>query len=648
MTLLLISAILIAPIVFFALHAAPQPPSEQAGLGGEARHPASLPKSGLRHLLAAAFVLASLAVYLIFVARYASLEIALREILFGALAGAVFAYWLNTILRANAAGGDEASRIGVTWAILIGLTLIGAWDEQTIVKFAKLGADVKLPGGAEFAIGRGEQRSRDASLAVIVPPAPGGRTAAAPDASGALEMFSSLPDAIRRDALYYALDKGLLAPAVVDPKSADAINAFKDTLDNADRSFGKLGVCLEKLVEHNQDDFAVGEMVEPLGGALRDLVMAPDKSPAAASHFASAVRQFVDSLQQNVSSFDDSNCAEWEKRAASGDGQRALQNLAADEAPFRRTYVWSAAAAILAYNHRYAPSIALFHRWLDAGRGPDDDIELNEVLTLRVRSQIAAYMEEWINYRPLARTPTVLEYHRANLEAAIGLLESMLKRPAPIAEAKAAGSMSFISDRCDEFNDSRKWSSGVAASILVDPSQKRQGAKEDLSPARIQMALVATLLSLKRTWIDAVLPLDVGNRDGLDETVFSLQRVAEELRDFDTQCLRLVRVHAEGKGRRYAELVEAQNQEAFARAFRAIAQKSRDPERKKALLEEAQRAAARGMKLVVTQEKNDRDARKDARRSSSQFTDAISGTEAIETYEKLRFVGEAIGDELAN
>jgi len=218
--------------------------------------------------------------------------------------------------------------------------------------------------------------------------------------------------------------------------------------------------------------------------------------------------------------------------------------------PFHRPYVWSAAAAILVYSHRYTPSIALLHRWLASTRDSSSDTDegLRNVFILRIRSQIAAYIEEWINYRPLAKTQSVLAYHQNNLDKAITLLEDMLKKPSPLSEQKSAGFALYTSgnDRCDQFNKARDWLDDVKKWVnpeTIKVGSNHQQYKDYLSPARIEMALFATLLSLKRTWIDSVLAEDsIGKTSDFDVKLVRAFQVAEELRDFDTQCLRLARL----------------------------------------------------------------------------------------------------------
>lgn len=664
MTPLLISAIVVGPIIFLALlWWSPRPSNGGSNTSGV--------ESGLRathrsvrssRILGISAALAGLALIgnIYISSKYVGVDIALRQSVLGAIFGSLFAYWLCSILMSGAKGAVEQgglmSRFAVMWIVMIALLTVGIADERTIFRFAKLGANLKLPGGAELAIGHEAARSRDTSLAVIVPPAKGTRTAVSPDASSGLEMFSGLAEAARRDGLYYSLSKDLLSGASPDPAVLVNVENFKDALDYMDLYAGKLGKCLEFFVERNEDDYMAGATLEPLGGALRDLVLSADSGGAlSTSRFDEGLKDFTANATKALSAISKKECVEWSHLAGSDDARAAFVKYLKVDGPFHRPYVWSAAAAILVYNHRYTPSIALLHRWIvgarDSSSGSDE--ALRNVFMLRIRSQIAAYIEEWINYRPLAKTQSVLDYHRDNLDEAITLLEDMLKKPSPLSEQKSAGFAFYTSgnDRCDQFNKARDWLDDVKK--WVNPETIKEGSnhqqyKDYLSPARIEMALFATLLSLKRTWIDSVLAEDsIGKTSNFDVKLVRAFQVAEELRDFDTQCLRLVRMNNTSNGKAYADLVRAQNLEAFARAARFVALTVSDVHKREVLLTEAQREAELGIKLIAVQAEKDRDERNKSASGLGSFSESISGSEAMQTDEGLRSIAATIIEDLS-
>jgi len=301
MTPLLISAIVAGPVVLLALlWWSPSPSNNGSHRSGvNSAFLASHRPVRSSRILGISSVLAGIALIgnIYISSKYVGLDTALRQSVLGAIFGSLFAYWLCSILMSGAKGaveqGGMMSRFAVMWIVMIALLTVGIWDERTIFRLAKLGANLKLPGGAELAIGR-EARSRDTSLAVIVPPAKGTRTAVSPDASSGLEMFSGLAEAVRRDGLYYSLGKDLLSGASADPTALANVENFKLAIDYMDLYAGKLGKCLEFFVERNEDDYMAGATLEPLGGALRDLLLSTDLGGAlSTSRFEEVLTDFT-------------------------------------------------------------------------------------------------------------------------------------------------------------------------------------------------------------------------------------------------------------------------------------------------------------------------------------------------------------------
>jgi hypothetical protein len=562
---------------------------------------------------------------------YLTEEVAFRAVVLGAVFGVVFAYWLTSVLLLQ--GNDEARKRGLSghdailWISMIVILLVG--NEATFLKLAKLGANLKLPGGAELAIGRTEGSSRDTSLAVIVPP-PGGSAAnlkSAPDVSSGLAMLSGLSDAARRDALYFALISGLIqnGPAAASKTSEleKQLEEFQQTVQILDVYAKSLAKCFHAYAQLYEDDAVTAAALLPLGYKLRtSLGVFSNEIIPEASDLSVELGKFSEDTKYIRTH--SRECEEWNNASNPKDIAK-LADYMRREGPRNRPYLWSAASAIFAYNHQYTAAIGLLHQWLMNVQSHKNELDDNlwRVFHLRIRGQIASYMEEWISYRPLARTPAVLAYHQKNLSEAIELLEGMLK------ETKSSA------DDCDSLNINRQWSKPVIEKI----KPFGRGGRDDLPVGKIEMSLYVTLLSLKRTWIEALADDQFLKAQSADTKRAQAQKYASDLISFDTTCLRLVRENKKDAGgvhgKSYAGLVRAQNIDAFARVERVLAMSSL-PEEKTQRLKKALQLIELGLSLVAPKADEESKQREMSERPTMKYTDYISGEETIEAATRLR------------
>lgn len=585
----------------------------------------------------------------------------LRKIVFGLIFGVFFAYWVGFIFEGDNKGHSFQDIVigAIAGLVLIIFLFIGLGGEEAIEGIATRITGVTLPGGAELKLAQqapGDVRSGETSLYTLVPPSKSdGSRPTAPDVSGGLTIWSDLDGAIGRDARYFALQKKLIlrngnsVNPSIEHSVFDDLKFFQKSHSVFRKYFSALGDCLQEFFDRDADEVEIGNSLSDFGRALRNYLNsgATNTSKTGSKYsniFASViVERFTRfpvflGAQAAIHSNEKQQCGGLPDSIQS----RQLSEYLQDESRVMAwPYMWSAAAASLAFSHNYTAAITLLDRWLRLSE-PKNDQALRKIFEIRMRSLLASFVEEWLSYQPLAKTQPVLAYQEQNLRKAIELAEINSTDTRVRMGSRAAPDLDEDLDaeeNCDQFSIP-KWSR------MPEPLNQLDG--EGLSVGNMELSLVATLISLKWTWIDVVL----ASENYYKSHSFTAQRFADELAEMKLGCLRLVvqGSEADPSGKHFVALQRAQALEAFARVTRANALLVAQPEEKKWRLEVARRAARNGLSLVTERAEDQRHCQhlnalddKTARCTNSteniwqysQFVQSISGTPAIKVADRI-------------
>lgn len=469
---------------------------------------------------------------------------------------------------------------------------IGLGGEEAIEGVASRITGVTLPGGAEVKLAQqapGEVRSGETSLYTLVPPKVEGPNASAPDVSGGLTIWSDLSGAIERDSRYLVLQNNLDEHSSIDADAKsmliEELQVFNNTNIIFNKYLGSLANCLQRLFDRDADDAQIGLILNKLGISLRNYIDlgAVDASKIDSKYHDNSVLDiavrfkefpaFV-GAQAPLTPDNSGQCSDWTSEIQTEDITGFLNNQAV---PRRWPYLWSAAAASFAFAHNYTAAITLIDRWIWLNE-PTDDEALRRIFEIRMRSLLASFIEEWLSYQPLAKTQSVLGYHEKNLRKAIELVELNAGKTKERLGLSLAPDFNEEIDReenCQEFS-SRRWP-------RVPESLGQWNSNNRLSAARMELSLIATLISLKWTWIDVVL----ASENYYSAHSFTAQRFADELIEMKLSCLRLVvqGSNDDPTGEDFVALQRAHTLEAFARVTRANALRVAQSDEKKWRLE---------------------------------------------------------------
>jgi hypothetical protein len=487
------------------------------------------------------------------------------SIVFGSFFGIFFGYWLRSIYFRDPKEPTRFSDI-ITACIFLVLAFLGILGPHTLVgAFSRLTA-LKI-GGTELTFSeghpRGEAGSNDTSLAAIVPPSGGGSEAAPPDTSGGLRFLADLPALISRDAAFYylrvtrheSLPSQSAGTGAMSPELTQKISPLEEARTFAEGSIAPIARCLQRYVSHNGDEGEAGEWLGDVARWLRAIQeiqgrkhtlgednlphrswvamwkltgqlgrkrQRPDQPPLGKD--AEACTAVYDDIKHpNLSDSDEADAD-----TLSGEQQRYykefIQHLDNEDTRIR-PYLAIAAASGLAYNHDYSASLTLLDRWLRAKKDRGGlEQELSEVFEIRVRTIMAGYLEEWIRFQPIAKTQTVLRYHRNNLETAISLVRSAITKTGfdtGFTEAQTSPDESAAPLRCT-----------VTAAKNMRPLPEHPIFK-GLTVQKMQLSLWYSLITLERTWIDTILE----SPDAYHRYQFETNRYAKQLKDFNYSCL---------------------------------------------------------------------------------------------------------------
>ena len=209
----------------------------------------------------------------------------LKAVIFGFMFGISGTYIMFMLLNNNIKEINLTNSV-IVMCLFLSFILLGVGDLATLEKLGRSfgGGGVKLPGGLEFTLAQStpDRRSSDTSLATIVPPRPGpagGHAYAAPEFSGGLMILRDMPEAVRRDALYYALKKGLYderngpQSGPINDRTIENLRNMAEVVVITDRTVGTLARCLVHYVALYGADQPVAEALRPSATALRTLLV---------------------------------------------------------------------------------------------------------------------------------------------------------------------------------------------------------------------------------------------------------------------------------------------------------------------------------------------------------------------------------------
>lgn len=501
-----------------------------------------------------------------------------REVAFGALFGIVFAYWLKSIFHPEKESPDaNYFREGVIGALLLMFLIVGLGNNSAVMGIISRITNVKV-GGAEFTLASGgsaHDRGSQAALAAVYPPSAAGAEAASAPAS--LDLLVRLPSFIERDALYAAL------------RGQPEIDGFLAPYEFNKKYIAPMISCLVRHASATGDDDEVSQWISVAGRSVRSLLLLHTKgqvinqhpNPKIAGVNPSLPHRVLDAMMEvgeltlgNDVTFGRSGAiaknghkgaedacdiaAQTQEKLKSDPHARDIFIESIDNADRSKPYLWLFAADALAYQREYKAAILLLDNWLKAldffkesesGRKKSfaqaeknpkyfegfrsSRQEILDAYAVRVRTQIATLIEEWTRRQPAARTQNVLDYHLANLEANIGLIEPMV--------ADHLTKMQHSNERIgfkEEFNDYSSYceikDDKTWADFHIDSETLRKfGVADALKPKNMYLSLIYSLFTLKRTWIDAALQHDHYFSDYSARAT----RYADEMTRLNLSCL---------------------------------------------------------------------------------------------------------------
>jgi hypothetical protein len=525
----------------------------------------------------------------------------LREIVSGIVFGSVFAYWLRSIFRRSSQDIEYENQNRKTELVLGGILLL-----FLMYSLGSLGAisgiltqiTATLPGGVAVSMtpNSNSKNSKDTALATLVPPSASSSSGfGAPDTSGGLRILRDLPGAIARDALYFVLRDELHNKNPEKVNNIKIIDGFITALNFSQKlNVARLAGCLDTYTSVYGDDGHTGDMTADIGRALRSLLLLQTSSNTIGGVepldvFAKSIESMVEQISYQIQKFDSSvfdtrndeliACDYIASHKVEFSRKNVERTFSDDKQIRRRPYVWSAAAAALAYDHNYSAALVLLDFWLKAANGQCGDapevssisraqkndnrrpnkyegekiriensndslhvicLELSgqiatadgfnahvkDIFELRVRALIGSFLEEWISWNKAVDTASVRRYQLENLRLAIELIDNYASGSIPDLELTSDGLPEID---CSYF-ESEKWPTSPLS------LEKILEVDRSLTPGKMRLGLFSTLISLKRDWIDTALNMD----DYYKENYHLAKKFADELRKKNLYCLYLL------------------------------------------------------------------------------------------------------------
>jgi hypothetical protein len=445
------------------------------------------------------------------------------------------------------------------------------------------------------------------------------------------------------NALKNCGDNGIVdEPICIIGKHINSLNTF----------YGKIGECLKAYVKRYQDDRDAAEALMPIAKILIIKLM-----PSAADSDNKAVMR----IRDNIIGIYNSYCNNKQIGTLGGELSDTYivehfakaENLAAP-------YHWNAVAAILAYNRKYAAAINILDSWLARYRGglssnahsAEAREQLMEVYEIRVRSMIAGYIYEWLNSEPNVKTKALLDYHANNLNSAIKILQESITNI--ISPWSGATSENISVNRiCDGGHFLREFKWRITVVDQLGPESRKYVGVNQLNVWRMALSYTSTLISLKQTWIDVVL----SSEDYQNLYAFDAQKYANELKEIDTDCMKVINPVDGSNGEYYANLLKAENLYWYARVTRANALAPNEPDMRRERLQDALGAAREGLARIAWRAEQQRLERREDRRKAEPCYDRVTaadasanGNEAVRmAHSKLRTpIAEAVSKECRN
>ncbi|MBI1980304.1 MAG: hypothetical protein HYS63_01800 [Methylocystis sp.] len=667
----------IAGVSFFLLLSGPPAPNEEAR---KALAPSYVnrPALALALALALGLGLTALLEYVLFAfhAPYVLGRIdqfiviiqssATKQIFFGAIFGLIFVLWINVAIarsrpfrsrpsekpdgKSQSGDGKQAEQGQertdglltsdlLLWAVMLLVFMIGVVDFDTIQKFARIGGNVKLPGGVEFSLSGKSDRPADTSVGQIVPPVSVQVAAyGAPNTSSGLDNLMELTEAARRDGLFYALKKGMFqhtgAKENNDPgcsreseKEVKILCSIGSRVKSSYQVYGVIGQCLKKYVNLYLDGDGAAQALAPIGSVLNKRLLL-----------------YADNINSDsVELTDYPNYQKWSIGAECEPHANQAIKLYLSKGEVIPPYHWNAGAAILAYNHKYAAAINVLNEWLRTNESPNGsdpsslvDSDLRDIFEVRVRSMISSYIDEWLSHEPNVRTQALLDYHADNLHKAILVLDKIVVGiGSNLKNIRAVGKLSTNDEKlyseyiCKyaHLDDNIQWNKIVIDNL--SPESEPYTGPRKLDVWRMTLSYISTLISIKQTWIDVVL-----SSNGYESLLYEAQIYANEFRAMNMDCMKAVNRHDYSRGENFANMMKAQGLYRYARVTQANALAPAEPDKRRERLQDALAAAREGLALVEKLAQGQRAERRDGSKQITSCRDIYAKEQSKEPSKK--------------
>lgn len=599
--------------------------------------------------------------------------------IFGFMFGIFFSYWIISVFwRGRAAAPTYKEYVAL--GLLIVFALLGLGRQIGISDLLARLSGMKLPGGAEvsFYNTRRDDIGTDTALAALVPPSMStsnnSSSNSVPDTSSGLTLMAQSSGNIQRDALY----------AVLRGKSD--LGGFVEAFNFAEKTVTPLANCLLLHVRKTGDDEEIGQMLMAPARSIRTLLKEGLAGFVTKNDIVDRILNQVAEIDNYISQNETTNgrddkgkleqtCYDAHRKILSAIHDEDIRRELSGSALSSRPYIRIAAAAGLAFHHEYPTAIAILHEWLErytlhtkeeltneqsemsarlrvsrssgrryehltASNGTKDPSDhTSKVFELRIRTQIAAYIEEWMRYQPGANGESVLSYHLSNIDKSISLIEKafgVTVREVMLPEEVLGLEQAFHdeTEKCNATNSK----ADLTDYAPTTPPQDRQKFLTDLrklnqqpnefSERDMRMALIYVLFTLKRTWIDAALQ----SNQYYPELAATAKTYAEEMVRTNLACL-FKEVAKSDSG--FIATMRAQSLLEFANVELANLQGPLMRLVSKEEKENKARLAAKAVYLGVDKISRFHDEKRQEIMATSEFLPRISTSELFETYNLL-------------
>jgi hypothetical protein len=588
-------------------------------------------------------------------------------------------------------------REGVIGGLLLIFLLLGIGGQDAIVNLISRVTNVKVGSAElTLAAASDRDRGSQTALAAVYPPSAAILPYTSPDTSSGLGLILKLGDFVKRDALYSVLRSQRLSGQSGRPKDVSQfVEAFEfvdkyiqplagclsdyvastSDVEQVGKWIAAPARSIRSLLMLHQQGELINQKFSNWNISSRTPPV-PEQDPSLPNRIIADIISVGDNVFAN-SLKGHANCDE-----AAGIQKEILENkesrdsfiLYIDGSARSRPYIRLLAADALAFHHEYTAAILLLDEWTRAReffsiaeeqrkteyndenkrirsifpgfekcKNSSDILsdvldackirDTLDVYEIRVRTQIATLIEEWLSFQPFAKTQAVMNYHRANIDAEIKLIERYLSVDLSIMTLPER--VMEFTEEIDDFStpcgvtEGRSWKENGLSSndkdrLKIDPKYTDKNMRK---------GLVYSLFTLKNTWINLALDSDVY----YSELAPIAARYAEEMVRTNLACLNSIA--GEGKERdKFISTLRAQSFQAFAQVelnnlamLQDISLMKDDKQRR---LRSALRAADLGLKAIHRFQEENRQ-RSLGQAAGKTFLERISPSEAVEIYDKL-------------